>query len=322
MEAQLALSFFDTGIMLNLDKDKNGEITKEEVQATVKELEQMAAKDLQFYFDGKVTAPKKTTGSIQESNFEVQMVFDKANVKSFSMVANILKKLTPDHQQYVTVKDAAGAAIPGAEATLSPADVMFQYGGGAGQTVAVAGSSTFVTFLKHGFRHILFGYDHLLFLLALLIVCETFWSLAKIITCFTLAHSISLALSTLGIVTLKASIVEPIVALTIVYVGIENLFKLKTLQWRWVVTFAFGLIHGFAFANELRDKGLTKGQVFVPLLSFNLGVEAGQLLIAALVLPILWQVRKVPQIQRGFVPVTSAVVIILGGIWFVQRVWY
>ncbi|MBA4146574.1 MAG: HupE/UreJ family protein [Verrucomicrobia bacterium] len=319
VEAQLAVSFFDVGMMLTLDKNKDGTVTAEEVQVTLKELEGVATKELEFYFDGKRVMPSQASASLQESNFETQFVFDVPSIKGFTLLSTIIRQMTPDHQQFVTVTDAAGTTL--AEATLSPADIMYQYGSGSGQTATSFTSGKFVTFLKHGIKHILGGYDHLLFLFALLIVCDTFWSLAKIITCFTLAHSISLALSTLNILSMPASVVEPIVALTIVYVGLENLFKLKTLQWRWLVTFAFGLIHGFAFANELRDKGIGAGNIFIPLLSFNLGVELGQILIAALVLPILWQLKKLPQFMPRWVPVTSVIVILLGGYWFVDRVW-
>ena len=319
VEVQLAVSFFDVGMVLNLDKDKDGTITKEEVQATTKELEELSSKELEFYFAGKRVMPSKVSATIQESNFESAMVFDQANVSGFTLLSTIIRRMTPDHQQFVTVTDAEGNIV--SEATLSPADIMYQFGSGSGQTVTPVSSGKFVTFLKHGIKHILGGYDHLLFLFALLIVCETFWSLAKIITCFTLAHSISLALSTLNIVSMPASVVEPIVAATIVYVGVENLFKLKTLEWRWLVTFAFGLIHGFAFANELRDKGIGAGNIFIPLLSFNLGVEIGQILIAALVLPIFWQLKRIPQFAPRWIPATSVIVILLGAYWFVDRVW-
>lgn len=318
MEVQLAVSFFDVGMVLSLDKNQDGTITKEEVQITSKELEELSSKELEFYFAGKRMTPSSVVATIQESNFESAMVFNQPNVKDFTLISTIIRRMTPDHQQFVTVTDAEGNILT--EATLSPADIMYQYGSGSGPTVTPVGSGKFATFLKHGIKHILGGYDHLLFLFALLIVCDTFWSLAKIITCFTLAHSISLALSTLDIVSMPASVVEPIVAATIVYVGIENLFKLKTLEWRWLITFLFGLIHGFAFANELRDKGIGAGNIFIPLLSFNLGVEIGQILIAALVLPIFWQLRRIPQFAPRWIPATSIIVILLGGYWLAQRI--
>ncbi|MFN7140454.1 MAG: HupE/UreJ family protein, partial [Limisphaerales bacterium] len=320
VEAQLAISFFDVGVLHNLDKNKDGTITKEEVDQTLKELQETSAKDLEFYFNGKRATPTSVTATIQESNFESHFVFEKTSVTGFTLFSPIIRKLTPDHQQFISVVNPEGAVI--AEATLSAADIMYQYGDGSGTTVTSFASSKFMTFLRHGVKHILGGYDHLLFLFALLIVCDTFWSLAKIITCFTLAHSISLALSTLNIVSIPASIVEPIVAATIIYVGVENLFKLKTLEWRWLVTLVFGLIHGFAFANELRDKGIGAGNIFIPLLSFNLGVEVGQIMIAAVVLPILLQVKKVPQFEPKWVPATSILIILLGGYWFVDRVWF
>ena len=116
--------------------------------------------------------------------------------------------------------------------------------------------------------------------------------------------------------------VEPAIAASIVYVGIENLFGGKgRLQWRWVLTFAFGLIHGLGFASVLREMGVATAGVaaIVPLVSFNLGVEAGQLSVAAVALPIIWKLRERPSFLRVGVPACSFVVALAGGYWFLER---
>jgi hydrogenase/urease accessory protein HupE len=175
-------------------------------------------------------------------------------------------------------------------------------------------------FLGLGVAHILTGYDHLLFLLGLLMVAGTFRSALPIITSFTCAHSITLALATLDVVNVSPRITEPMIAASIVYVGLENLVCPAASR-RWVLTFCFGLIHGFGFASVLRELGLgaNGASVVAPLFSFNVGVEAGQLTIAALALPLIWKFRTSPALMRRFVPVGSVLVALAGTYWLLQR---
>jgi len=189
---------------------------------------------------------------------------------------------------------------------------------------AVVRNNSFADFLVMGVKHIWTGYDHLLFLFGLLIVTRNFASSFKIITCFTIAHSITLAVATLSLVQFSSRIVEPLIAASIVYVGIENLLRGDDPKGRWLLTFAFGLIHGFGFASVLRELGVgTNGSgIAVPLVSFNLGVELGQIAIAALVLPVIWKLRAKPIFINRWVPACSVLVALLGSYWFVQRVWF
>ena len=134
-------------------------------------------------------------------------------------------------------------------------------------TASEAKSTTFNDFLLLGIEHILTGYDHLLFLLSLLIVTRSFWPAFKIITYFTIAHSITLALAGLNIIDIPGNIVEPLIAATIVYVAVENILrdgKPKGRQW---LTFFFGLVHGFGFAAVLREMGISSYEtgILVPL---------------------------------------------------------
>lgn len=181
---------------------------------------------------------------------------------------------------------------------------------------------SFGAFLKLGIEHILTGYDHLLFLAGLLIACRRFSTMAGIITCFTLAHSITLALAALDVVSLPSRIVEPLIAASIVYVGLENLLRRgEEPKGRWALTFGFGLVHGFGFASVLKEIGLGAGgsSLLAPLFSFNLGVEVGQIAIAALFLPLLFRLRKSPDFVRYGLPAASVVVVLLGGYWLLQR---
>jgi hydrogenase/urease accessory protein HupE len=179
-------------------------------------------------------------------------------------------------------------------------------------------------FLLLGVKHILTGYDHLLFLFSLLLVTRSIASALKIITAFTVAHSITLALAALNLVRVPASIVEPIIAASILYVGIENLVRGEMPKGRTLLTFAFGLIHGLGFASALREAGLGAGHTGIigPLVSFNLGVELGQVLLAAIALPLLWKVSVHPLLARRWIPVCSVLVALAGGCWLVQRLWF
>ncbi|MFZ9837586.1 MAG: HupE/UreJ family protein [Opitutaceae bacterium] len=177
-------------------------------------------------------------------------------------------------------------------------------------------------FLWLGVQHIWTGYDHLLFLFALLVVCRTFRSIVAIITCFTLAHSLTLAAATLDWVRLAPSLVEPIIAATIVYVGGENLWRRGAEPpGRWLLTFGFGLIHGFGFASILRDLGVgaDPGGILGPLFAFNLGVELGQVAIAAVVMPLVWRLRQRPAFVTRGVPVLSGLIALLGLYWLLER---
>jgi hydrogenase/urease accessory protein HupE len=174
------------------------------------------------------------------------------------------------------------------------------------------------SFFLLGIEHILTGYDHLLFLLALIMRGGNLWSLFKIVTAFTIAHSITLALAALNIVTLPERLVEATIALSIAYVAAENLFLRKAVSHRWAVSFLFGLVHGFGFSNVLRELGLPKEGLLWALLNFNLGVEAGQAMAVLLTVPILFWLRKFKWEPRAVVA-TSVVVLAVGLVLFVER---
>jgi hypothetical protein len=155
-----------------------------------------------------------------------------------------------------------------------------------------------------------------------LVVCRSFRSIVAIISCFTLAHSLTLALATLQIVNFSSRLTEPAIAASIVFVGLENLVRGgDEPRGRWALTFAFGLIHGFGFASVLRDLGVGQhgDSVVVPLFTFNLGVELGQIAVAAVVLPLIWYVRKSDRFVRVGVPALSAIVAAAGTYWLIER---
>lgn len=173
-------------------------------------------------------------------------------------------------------------------------------------------------FVRMGIEHILGGYDHLLFLFALVIVGGAARSLLRVVTAFTVAHSITLALAVLGVVSPPARIVEPAIALSIVYVGFENLAR-RDRDKRWRITFLFGLVHGFGFAGALADVSLTRADIPWALVSFNIGVEAGQLVVLVLLWPVVTWLRRWEPFDRRLVPALSFCVAMAGAVWFLER---
>ncbi|QCJ41631.1 HupE/UreJ family protein [Bacillus sp. S3] len=178
-------------------------------------------------------------------------------------------------------------------------------------------SSSWFSFLKLGMNHILSGYDHLLFLLSLLIARQTFKQLAATITAFTIAHSITLTLTVLGIINIPASFVEPAIALSICYVSLENIFR-KKINYRWAITFVFGLIHGMGFADILKEMNIPKSSLAADLASFNIGIEMIQLAIVILLLPLLSILYR-SKYSRKAIVTFSIIAFLLGGIWLIER---
>jgi hydrogenase/urease accessory protein HupE len=169
-----------------------------------------------------------------------------------------------------------------------------------------------------GVEHILFGIDHIVFLFGLVLLGGRLRDLAATITAFTLSHSVTLALTVLGVVAPQPTLIEPLIALSVAYVGIEN-FIVKDLKKRWRIAAGFGLIHGFGFAGAVGDK-LPTDRLPLALGTFNLGVEAGQLMLLAVLVPILALLHKQGWFQKRGVQVLSGLVVAAGLFWFVERV--
>lgn len=348
VDAQLALSFPDMDMMLKFDKNGDETITAEEIDKVLVELKEAVAKDITVHLDKHKVPIEDIKAVRQESNFEIHFRINDLPKPLIQYKTELLKKLSKEHQEFVTFANERDEVLTEFVVTAAENQAEFNYvtvpAGyvpSAGSTSATGGTTSasasptakrpsFWIFLKSGTEHILFDQDektgrysitdHVLFLLALLVVCNTFMDVVKIVTSFTVAHSITLGLAAMNVVSMPPRIVEPLIALTIIYVGLENIFKLKTLQWRWIVTFTFGLIHGFGFATAFQEMFGSGGSVLMRLLSFNLGVELGQILIAAIVMPLLWQFRKSPKFAPRWVPVTSAIVVLMGSWWLIERV--
>lgn len=287
-----------------------------------------------------------------DGSVTLRIRFGRGPSSTWAMRSTVLARLSRGHRQYVTVHDIDGALV--AEALLdagrdtmewvlpprtdaadsalpeSPIDP-------AARTATIAsaatpvnsreplrraashGAAVFGAFVLLGIEHVLMGYDHLIFLFGLLIVGGRFGRIAGVITAFTAAHSITLALATLDLVSIPSHLVEALIAASIVYVGMENLVR-RDLQHRWRLAFAFGLVHGLGFASVLGDLGVhTAGRIGWLLAGFNVGVELGQVAIVACVLPLVWRLARSPRLAWQVATVGSFCIVCAGGFWVVER---
>lgn len=313
---QLTFAWRDIHLLTPLDTNDDGELTTNEIAAAKAKLDELAAGSLEIRANETALKLARSRSFVDATNnvhFETE--FPLHSPDKLVIYSPLIDKLPPNHNQFVVLRDHTNAVL--AEVLLSAQQDVIEI-----DLHELFPTTPFSEFFKLGLEHIITGYDHLLFLFGLLIVTTRFRTAAIIITCFTLAHSLTLALATLDIVTLKSSVVEPLIAVTIIYVGIENLFfRDGGPKWRWALTFGFGLVHGLGFASILKELGVSSGTtgITVPLLSFNLGVEAGQLAIAAVALPILFALRRWQPFARWGGLAGSVIVILLGGWWLLER---
>jgi hydrogenase/urease accessory protein HupE len=300
-----------------------------------------ASKEFELYLDDRLTAPSQAIERLAgNQNVEVLLRFERGKASNLRAVSTLIGKLPFGHREFLSVRAAHGATLE--EAMLSAQRNTFQINlprevdrmdtadketglrsrDSIGPPVTAVSEHSFIAFLGLGIEHILTGYDHLLFLFALLVVCRDLRSILTVISCFTVAHSITLALAVLEIVRLPGRIVEPLIAASIAYVGVENLVQGGSPRWRWLITLSFGLIHGLGFADALREFGIGSAGsgIVLPLVGFNLGVEIGQLSVAAIILPLLWCLRKHPVIMHRLVPVCSVSIVIAGSYWMIERI--
>ena len=220
----------------------------------------------------------------------------------------------PAHQTFVNVYEGGSLR---SQAILDEGQSQHEYFVGSTQgTVAVVQK-----FIPAGIHHILIGPDHILFLVGLLLLGGSIRQLALVVTGFTLAHSITLSLAVLGILSPPGSVIEPLIALSIVYVGVDNLMARGGRDVRVWIALTFGFIHGFGFASVLREMGLPREALGWSLFSFNVGVEIGQLAVVAVVASALRALRTWSDAAgRRVAYAGSLVVIAAGAFWFVQRV--
>ncbi|MBP6820544.1 MAG: HupE/UreJ family protein [Acidobacteria bacterium] len=317
VNGHLTFARADIESLVPIDSDRDGKITAAEFAQAKPHLELLAAEAIAVTVAGHpVQAVINGVEPDDGNGIRFKFSFAKLAGQTFIIESKLIERLARGHRQYLEL--IGGEKLVGSK-MLTAGSISYQPAAATLAEAAKAGQS-FKEFFILGIEHIITGFDHLAFLFALLLAGSKLREAAKIITSFTIAHSITLALATFNVVNLPSWIVEPMIAVSIVYVGLENIFR-RDVKNRWLLTFAFGLIHGFGFASVLRELGIG-GQgsgAIVPLFSFNFGVELGQIAIATLILPLIWKLREQPKFTPRYVPAFSMLIALAGCYWLIQR---
>jgi hydrogenase/urease accessory protein HupE len=313
VEAVLRLPMDDMDLLLRLDADLDGRVSDDELRRAQPAVARYVQDHLRVALDGAPRVPSwrgsATWRDAQGQPYlEARLEYPGARrIGEIEIGVRVLADLYPEHRNLAEI-DVDGRRE----------QFVFQHGnvyrGGRGVARAWRAARQFTLL---GIEHIFTGYDHILFLFGLLLGGRGLRSLVAIVTSFTVAHSLTLALATLGVVRPPAGLVEPAIALSIAYVGVENLLVAEV-RHRWRITFAFGLVHGLGFASVLREMDLPRGALAASLFTFNLGVEVGQVAIVALMWPLLRRLERTPR-RRLVIRLASAVIAAFGLFWFQQR---
>jgi len=327
---QWDIALRDLDFAIGLDTNADGAITWGEVRARTKEIDAYALSRLQVSAAGQ-KCPLQATGHLIDNHTDgaYAVLRFRANCPaiagSLQLRYQLFFDIDPQHKGLLRLQ-YQGASITG---IFSPDN--------ADQTFSLQAPSRFrqfLDYLREGIWHIWIGYDHILFLLALLLPAvavrqagrwepvaafrPAFWSVLRIVTAFTVAHSVTLTLATLGVISLPSRWVESTIAASVIIAALNNVFPLFR-ERRWMMAFLFGLIHGFGFASVLTDLGLPQDALVVALVGFNVGVETGQLAIVAAFLPFIYFLRRHWVYKRLLLNGGSILIAILATIWFVER---
>jgi hydrogenase/urease accessory protein HupE len=273
---------------------------------------------LELSADGRVLTPEWGSTEILRDRQSVRLRFRYATGSPAGAVAinTVMFPYDPNHQTFVNMYE--GDTLT-SQMILDAQHPHLEYFAGSRQGVAAVVKK----FVPSGVHHILIGPDHLLFLVGLLLLGGTMRQLLLVVTSFTVAHSITLSLAALNIVTPPARLIEPAIALSIVYVGADNILAKGGRDVRGWIAFTFGFIHGFGFANVLREMELPTRALGWSLFSFNIGVEIGQMLVVVLVASAIAALKSRSEwAGRHLAFAGSLVVIVAGAFWFVQRVFF
>jgi hydrogenase/urease accessory protein HupE len=323
IDVALTLSVKDAGELVSLDLNEDGQTAHSEQVAGEDALTARAAEAIAIWIDdrpAKMTAVKCNFDD--NGNVMLHLQFVGMAAGKFQLRSRWLAYLPPGHRQFITVKNVKGDVMVERLLSSNSDSVIIELPSADSAVAEHLKENSFADFLSLGVKHILIGYDHLLFLFSLLIVTRRLVAPLKLITCFTIAHSTTLALATFDLVRIPGKVVEPLIAASIVFVAVENLVRRSEPKGRMWMVLAFGLIHGLGFASVLRELGVgtTGTGIALPLLSFNLGVELGQLLIAAPLVLLIPMLNKHPTFAKRLVPACSILAALAGSLWLIRRV--
>jgi hydrogenase/urease accessory protein HupE len=268
--------------------------------------------------DGRRLTPEWSPSEIlrERQSLRLHLRYAVAAAPGVVTVNTVMFPYDPQHQTFVNMYE--GETLT-SQMILDGNHPRLEYFAGTRQGVLAVVRK----FVPSGIHHILIGPDHILFLVGLLLLGGSLRQLLLVVTSFTVAHSITLSLAALNIVTPPARLIEPAIALSIVYVGADNILAKGGRDVRVWIAFTFGFIHGFGFANVLREMELPARALGWSLFSFNFGVEIGQLLVVVLVASALGALKSRSEwAGRHLAMAGSVVVILAGAFWFVQRVFF
>ncbi len=330
LRGSIELAVRDVELAIGVDANRDGKVTWGELRAAEPRLMQYVAQHLSI-------GAQKRDCAISFQGLEVNERVDgnyawlpftahcPRAVRQLSIRYGLMDDIDPSHRGLLTLTDGAVAQTGVLGGSATPA--LFTVD-------APSRWRAFVEYLQAGIWHIWSGIDHLLFLLSLLLpavllrhngrwepvprVRPAFLSILKVVTAFTLAHSITLSLAALDVVRLPSRLTESVIAASIIVAALNNIFPLVT-ESRARIAFAFGLLHGFGFASVLADMGLPHGARLICLLAFNLGIETGQLAVVLTVMPIVYGLRAGAVYRRAVMPWGSAVIAAVALVWLVQR---
>ena len=330
LSGSLEIALRDAELAVGVDANHDGKITWGELRATEPRLARYVAQHLALSAQGSecpltfqpLQVNERVDGNYAWLPFTAQCA---AEPKKLSVRYSLMDDLDPSHRGLLTLTSgntAQTGVLGGKDATTSfTVDEPSRW-------------RAFVEYLRAGIEHIWGGIDHLLFLISLLLPAvlsrkrgqwepvpsarPAFMSILKVVTAFTLAHSITLTLAALDVVRLPSRLTESVIAASIIVAALNNIFPVVT-ESRARIAFAFGLLHGFGFASVLADMGLPNGARLLSLLAFNLGIEAGQLAVVLAVMPVVYHLRAGRLYRNTVLPWGSAAIAGLALVWLVQR---
>jgi hypothetical protein len=325
-----AIALTDLSHVLTLDSDNDGELTDEEFEKSKPRVQEYAFERLKFSSEGKTVEFRPGAVEIQQNdsaiylmlNFSIQLP---ENAPDLRIDYTLFSDTDPQHRGLFRL-DLPTRSETTVFGPAQPSQRFFLN--------SEASDHRFTTFLREGVWHIWTGFDHILFLLALLLpsvlrregdgwqitsnLRSALLNIIKIVTAFTIAHSITLALATLGLVTLPSRLVESIIAASVLLAALNNIHAIFP-ERTWMIAFAFGLIHGFGFATALAELHLPSSILGIALFAFNLGVELGQLAIVLVFVPIAFALRRTHFYQHVTLRYASVLIAFVSTAWLFER---
>ena len=330
VSGQWDIALRDLDFAIGLDDSGDGDISWGEVKAHHTDIAAYALVRLKLRSGGADCIARPTEFLVDDHSDGTYSVMRftascPSEITTLDIGYSLFADLDPQHKGLLRLEHGAATRT----AIFSPERATQSF-----ELAKISALTQFFDYGREGVWHIWIGLDHILFLLSLLFPAvlaleggrwqpvarfpPAFWEVFKIVTSFTVAHSITLSLAALGVVSLPSRLVESGIAISVVLAALNNVFPVVHGR-RWIVAFAFGLIHGFGFASVLKDLGLPQGALLVALVGFNLGVEVGQLAIVSLFLPVAYWLRASWFYRRLVFIGGSLAIVAIAGIWLVER---